>query len=172
MKKLFTIVAMIMAFYSTSYAQNDSSLFNAKEVGVSVGTGYVLDTSEPFQDIYGLNFSGGLSYFLTRNLGIETWVPFYTSKGVSVQEVQAGVLLRVPLSYDMAVWKNLAPYVGLGGVYNWETDSQWSYVAKLGTEFRLNKKWGVGLEGQYRNNHLTDLSQGQVNLFGYLKLVF
>ena len=149
-----------------------SSLYNAKEFSLNLGTGYVLDTSAAFQQNYSFNLAVGTTYFLTRHLGLEAWVPFYSTKGTSVQEVQFGALFRVPLSSEKAILKNFAPYVGIGGVYNWNTESDWSYIAKVGAEFRVNKKWSTFVEGQYRNDEFSHWGRGQVNLVGGLKLIF
>ena len=155
-----------------------TSLFNAGEFGLSIGSGYNMgaagnvsgDTS--FTEPYTLNFNAGAFYFPWRNLGVEANVPFYQSQGVSVSEVQAGLLLRLPLAKETPLFKNVAPYVGLGGVYNWQTEQDWAYIGKIGTEIRLNKKWGVFVEGQYRNYELQNWDKGGVSIVGGLKLVF
>ena len=154
-----------------------TSLFNAGEFGLSIGSGYSLGKAETlsgktlFQNAYDFNLNAGVFYFPWRNVGFEANLPFYQTKGVSVDEVSAGVLLRLPLSKDKAVLKNLSPYVGLGGVYNWNSEENWAYVGKVGLEVRLNKKWGVFAEGQYRNVDF-DWGKGQTTLVGGLKLVF
>lgn len=173
MKFIFSVItALALAVSAVASDTNSSSLYNAKEFSLSLGTGYVLDSSAAFQQPYAFSLSAGTTYFITRNIGVEAWVPFYSTKGVSVQEVQVGALFRLPLDRDVRLLKNFAPYVGLGGVYNWETDSTWGYIAKLGTEVRLNKKWGAFVEGQYRNDQFKTWGDGQVNLFGGIKLVF
>lgn len=166
------IITFMLACGLVFSAVAGESLFNAKEVSVNLGTGYVVDTSAAFQQEYTFNLAAGTTYFLTKNLGVEAWVPFYTSKGVSVQEVQAGALLRVPLGGADSFFGHFAPYVGVGGVYNWETEEDWAYVAKVGSELRLNKKWGLFVEGQYRNVEFDNWGDGQVNVFGGVKLVF
>lgn len=147
------------------------SLYNAGELGVSLSSGYVVDPSQPFNDDYVFNLSGGAFWFPIRNLGVEANVPFYQTKGVSVDEVQAGLLFRVPLAKDVAVFKNFAPYLGLGAVYAWDAAEQWAYNAKVGVEFRTNKKWGVFVEGQYRNFEFKNWGNGETTLQGGLKLV-
>jgi opacity protein-like surface antigen len=152
-------------------AVKSTSLFNAGEVGVSLSSGYNVDRAAAFQQDYTVNVSAGLFYFPTRNLGFEANVPFYQTDGVSVDEVQAGLLLRVPLARTLPVLRNLAPYVGLGGVYNWDAYDKWAYVAKGGLEYRLNSKWGVFVEGQYRNSDF-NLDRGQTSVQTGLKLSF
>ena len=151
-------------------AQTDS-LFNAKEFGLSLATGYTIDTSAAFQQDYTFNLNAGAFWYPWRYAGLEFNVPFYQTTGVSVDEVQAGVVLRLPLSKTTPVLKNISPYIGLGGVYNWDTVENWAYITKVGTEFRFNKKWGIFAEGQYRNVDF-DWGDGQTSLNGGLRLVF
>jgi len=148
-----------------------SSLFNGDEVGLSLSTGYVVDRSTPFEGDYTFNLTAGAFYFPTRYLGLEANVPFYQTDGVSVDEVQAGVLFRLPLGTTTPLFKNVAPYVGVGGVYNWDANDKWAYIAKGGIEVRLNSKWGVFAEGQYRNNDFT-WQDGVTSVQGGLRIVF
>ena len=153
-------------------AAPSTSLFNAGEVGLRLGSSYTLDTSAPFKQAYGLNFNAGAFYFPWRNVGVEANVPFYQTKGVSVDEIQAGLLVRLPLSKTKTFLKNIAPYVGVGPVYNWQTDNTWAYIAKVGVDYRLNKKWGIFVEEQYRNSSFSNFERGQNTLTGGLKFVF
>jgi opacity protein-like surface antigen len=173
MKKLIVLLTCMAAFAVTAIAAdtNSTSLFNAGEVGLSLGSGYTVDRADAFKDPYAMNLQAGAFWFPWRNLGIEADVPFYSTKGLSVQEVQAGVVFRLPLSKTTPVLKNIAPYLGVGGVYNWETAENWAYVGKVGAEFRFNKKWGVFAEGQYRNVDF-DWNAGQTSVVGGLKFVF
>lgn len=149
----------------------DTSLFNAGEVGISLSSGYVVDWSEAFKQDYTFNLSAGAFWFPWRNFGAEVNVPFYQSKGVSFSEVNAGVLFRVPLAKNTAVFKCFAPYVGVGGAYDWNANSNWAYVGKAGLEFRTNKKWGVFAEGVFRNDSFSDWQDGQTSVQGGLRLV-
>lgn len=158
-------------------AVQSTSLFNAGEFGVSIGSGYVIDPAAAFEQDYNFNLTAGASYFLTKYLGAEVNVPFYLSDAVSVSEVQAGLLLRLPLETvtDFALVKNVAPYVGASAVYNWETAQNWAYIGKAGVEARLNSKWGIFAEYQFRNDEykLKDVdSGGEHRLLAGLKLVF
>jgi hypothetical protein len=178
MKKITTILTMVMALTFGAYAGDTNSLFNAKEVGLTLSSGYDVGSANEingdtlFSDRYNFNLTAGAFWFPTRLLGVEFNVPFYNTTGVSVDEVQAGVLFRLPLSRSTVILKNIAPYVGVGGVYNWHDEQDWSYIGKVGTEFRLNKKWGVFTEGQYRNFEFDNWSQGALSLQGGLRLVF
>lgn len=181
MKKslIMLVSALALIGVSSGVASENNpvdSIFNAKEVGLSIGSGYTVNTASPtlkgaFQNPYSVNLTAGASYFITRNLGLEANVPFYQSKGVSVSEVQAGLLFRIPLSRSTIILKNIAPYVGLGGVYSWNSDNNFAYVAKVGSEFRINRKCGIGVDGQYRNNDF-NWQKGSTSVNAYLKLVF
>lgn len=149
-----------------------TSLFNANEVGVSLATSYAVDRSRLFEDAYTLNINAGAFWFPTRNLGFEVNVPFYQTSGPSVDEVQAGVLFRLPLARTTFLLSSLAPYVGVDAVYNWETPQAWAYIGKVGLEVRLNPKWSIFAEGQFRNNQLSNWNNGQTSVNGGLKLVF
>ena len=166
--KLITALAAIIVSVATVKAD---SLFNGKEFGLSLGTGYVVDPEAAFQQDYNFNLNAGAFYYPWRNFGFEFNVPFYTT-GVTVSEVQAGTLLRFPLSLETPFFRNLAPYVGVGGVYAWDGVEEWAYIGKVGTEFRLNKKWGFAVEGQYRNSDFDSWAEGSMQVVGALKLVF
>jgi hypothetical protein len=146
------------------------SLFNAGEVGLNLSTGYVVDWSEPFSKDYTFNLSAGAFWFPWRNVGFEANVPFYQSTGVSISEVNAGLLFRVPLAKEMAVFKCFAPYVGVGGAYDWNANSEWAYVGKAGLEFRTNKKWGIFAECQFRNDSFSEWNTGETSFQGGLRL--
>jgi len=154
----------------------EGSLFNAGEFGLSLGLGYAfgkaseINGKSVFHGSHDFNINAGGFYFPWRNVGFEANLPFYHSKGVSIDEVQVGSLFRFPLSKTESGWKNIAPYVGLGGVNNWQTEKTWAYIAKIGTEFRLNKDWGFFIEGQYRNSSLSHWGQGQTTLNGGLRI--
>ena len=148
-----------------------TSLYNAGEVGLSLSSGYVVDRAAAFQQDYSFNLTAGLFYFPYRNFGVEVNLPFYQSKGVSVSEVEVGLLARLPLSEKATFWKNLAPFAGLGVVYNWNAAENVAYEAKVGLEYRLNSKWGVAVDGRYRNNDF-DWNHGSTTVNVSLHLVF
>lgn len=178
--------AVALVFASSAFAQtvkagtvaqttaaSDTSLFNAGEFGLSLSSGYNLDRANLFKTPYSLNGTAGAFWFPFRNVGLEANVPFYQSTGVSVDEVQAGALLRLPLSKTVPVLRNLSPYVGVGGVYNWQAKADLSYEAKAGLEVRLNKGWGIFGEYQYRNDSISKLTTtGGSTLQGGLRFVF
>lgn len=148
------------------------SLFNADEYGVSLATAYTVDRANLFKDAYSQNLNVGVYYFPWKYVGLEANVPLYQSTGVSVDEIQAGALLRVPLSKQKAILKNIALYGGLGGVYNWQESQDWAYIGKAGLELRVNSGWGLFAEGQYRNYQLQNWNSGQTSLNGGIRLRF
>jgi opacity protein-like surface antigen len=173
---LTSVLALCLAVSAVAATNQSGSLFNAKELQLNLGTSYVVDyqassVGEAFASPYDFNLSVGAAYYPWRNLGLEAWVPFYQTKGLAFSEVQAGLVFRLPLAKEVAVFKNIAPYVGLGGAYNWEQDQEWTYIAKVGAEWRFNKKWGLFAEGQYRNQDF-DWGNGATTIAGGLKLVF
>lgn len=160
-----TVLSLIAAFsVFTSNAGTNDSLFHAKEFGLSLGTGYALDTSAAFQQDYDFNLNAGVFYFPYKYFGGEVNIPFYQTKGASVSEVQAGLLARVPIGF-------VSPYVGVGGVYSWENDKEWAYIAKGGVEIRANSKWSVFAEYQYKNVDFT-WSKGFSSVVGGIKFIF
>lgn len=163
MKKLTLTIGLLVGLVCAGFA-GTNSLYNAKEFGLSLATGYGVKPSAPFQDPYSFNLSAGVHYFPTKVLGFEASVPFYQTKGASVEEVQAGVLVRLPVGF-------VSPYVGLGGVHNWNSEQDWAYVAKAGLEIRTNKKWGVFAEVNYRETDV-DFDNGDVSVRGGLKFNF
>lgn len=147
-----------------------ASLFNAGELGMSLGTAYTVNRADPFNQPYDLNINVGAFYFPWRNLGFEVNVPVYQTKGVSVDEVQAGFLFRVPLAKTATFWRSVSPYAGVSGVYNWQTVQNWAYIGKAGVEFRYNSKVGLFFEGQYRNADF-QWNNGQTSIVGGLRII-
>jgi hypothetical protein len=150
-------------------------LYSANEFGLSLSSGYdvgaagTVNGSTLFSQPYNFNLTAGAFYFPLRNVGFELNLPFYNTTGVSVDEIQFGTLFRLPLSADKPVFKNLAPYIGIGGVANWKDQQKWAYIGKVGTEFRLNKHVGLFAEGQYRNCDF-EWSVGAVSIQGGLRI--
>ena len=155
-----------------------TSLFNGGELGVSLGSTYSLGQANQvnqktlFTQPYSFNVNAGAFWFPWRNLGFEATVPFYQTAGVSVDEVQAGVVLRLPLASQNSFFKHFAPYVAVDEVYNWQNVNRNSYLAKAGLEVRLNKYFGVFAEGQYRNSSFSNLGQGQTSVGSGFRLAF
>jgi opacity protein-like surface antigen len=178
MKKLIVVLMSVASLMVTQTMADTNSLFNSGELGLTISSGYDVGSANKingktlFSAPYDFNLSVGAFWFPWRNLGVEASIPVYNTTGVSVDEIQSGVVIRLPLSKDARVLKNISPYIGLGGAYNWRDEQNWAYVGKLGVDLRFNKKWGVFTEGAYRNYELDDWRQGSITVQGGLKLVF
>jgi hypothetical protein len=174
MKKLIisTVMALGLAVSAFAGGTNSNSYYSGNEFTLSLGSGYAVNQVKPFTQPYSVNLDAGAQYFFTKYFGVEGNVPFYSTKGTSVSEVRLGFLARLPIG-------RLAPYVGLGGDYNWSGDtfenvtrSKFSYIGKAGLEFRLFKPVGVFAEYDYENNHVNVLTGGQSSVRGGLHLTF
>ena len=166
MKKLIITLLTLatVTFSSVGQTNQTSQLFTGNELSLTLGSSYVADKG--FNDDYSFNLSVGAQYFLTKNIGVDALVPVYSTKGVSVSEVAFGGLVRVP------VINHVAPYLGVGAVYNWQDKTDWNYYAKGGLEVRLVKGWGVFGEGVYRVDTLDNYKNGSTSVQGGLRLVF
>ena len=139
MKKLYaTLLALILCL--TAGFAGGTNHFNGNELSLSLGTGYTLQGGfadvKNFADKYDFNLNAGAQYFITKYLGVEGEVPFYQSKGVSVDRVTAGPVLRLP------IFDRVAPFVQPNVTYNW-VDNKFSYGASAGIEERFFKGWGL-----------------------------
>jgi opacity protein-like surface antigen len=164
MKKILLTVLACLALVGQGYSADKVDLFNAKEIGISLNSGYVIDTSAPFQQDYSFNLGVSASYSLTKNFVLQTTLPFYQTKGVSISEIQAGVIARLPVGH-------FAPYVGANYVYDWDADNKSAYIGRAGLEFRFNPKWSTFVEWQYRNNNF-DWDNGSQSIVGGITLIF
>jgi len=157
------------------------SLFNAGEVGLTLSSGVSVNPKDSVRTVPGpvvddfierkycpsentpeqvvrskghrtVNFTVGGFWFPTKLVGVEANLPIFNEEnGVHVDEVQAGLLLRLPLFEKCPVLRHVAPYAGLGTVLNWQEGNTWSYVAKGGLSVRVVKHVELFGEYQYRN---------------------
>jgi len=199
MKKLMiALVACLSLFSAVNVKSADAvpSLFNAGEVGLSLSSGVNVNPKDSVSTVVvpvesfvqscegpqtttrtvrdsgekTVNFTVGAFWFPTRLLGLEANLPVYRTDDVSIQEVQAGLLLRLPLARSTPLLKHLAPYGGVGTVYNWEEGTRWSYVVKGGLDLRFTRHCGIFGEFQHRNVDFR--SRGVSAVQGGLKLNF
>ena len=148
MRKTITLIAIALGLGSACGAQQNGSVFEAKELNLSV-FGLYLDTPA---DKWGGGI--GLDYYFTRNLGV----------GGGVQLVDkispAGEFyLRLPLGT-----LSLAPYaVGTVG-YRVDTD-EWFQSIGGGAEWRFAKDVGLFVDSQWQfNQHTKDGATVRVGL--------
>jgi opacity protein-like surface antigen len=74
MKKFTTILLVLMLTAFAAFSA-ETSRFSGNELSVSLGTGYALDNG--FKNPYNFNLNAGVSYYLTRNIGVEAELPFF-----------------------------------------------------------------------------------------------
>lgn len=154
------------------------SLFNAGEVGLTLSSGVSVNPKDAVQTVTVpveserfskycepqtetrllrhdghrvVNFTVGGFWFPTKLVGVEANLPVFKEEGLSVEEVQLGLLGRLPLFPTCPVLKHVAPYAGLGTVLNWKEGNTWSYVAKGGLSVRVTRHIEAFGEYQYRN---------------------
>lgn len=127
---------------------NNVSPFKANEFSVSASTSYAVDRVNPFRQDYSANVNVGMTYFLTRYVGIDAVAPIAVESEDPFSNVSVGFLARLPLG-------QIAPYAGLAGRYNFSNyDEKYQYVAKAGLEIRPAKHLGLFVEGAYVNKDL------------------
>ncbi len=174
MKKLIIGLGILMVAGMNLFAANTNNvttslnepLFKNHEFSLNLGTAYVVDThastvSGAFASPYAFNINVGAQWYQTRYFGAEVNLPLYSTKGVSVSEISAGLLARLPMGH-------FAPYLGAGGVYRFAGD--WAYIGKAGLEWRPSR-FGLFAEAQYRNTDF-QFEKGQVTLAGGIRLTF
>lgn len=125
----------------------DTSLFNANEFSINVGTFIGLNGD------YDANFFGGLSYSITRNFVIETSVPFYNSKELNVTSASAGLAFRYPVA------RVLAPTIRVGALYDWN-QRDFNYYVGGALEIKLSKKWSLLPGINYQLNDFNNFTKG------------
>jgi hypothetical protein len=143
MKTLITLLvclATVSCFAQetkTELKKENTSLFNKNELSLTLGS------SVELKNDYDVNFAAGLSYFITRNIGIEASVPFYNTGGTTFERVNFGLNFRAPIA------RFFAPFVHGGSSWDFKND-EFDYYVGLGNEFKLNKKWSVLVLTDYK----------------------
>lgn len=187
-KYILIIILLIISCYSSI---SQDSFFNKGDRGITLGGGYTFSQSsfiQPYplgffgpdcstykivhQDVHSDNFLIGGFYFPYKYIGTEFNIPLYQSKGISFDEIQSGTILRLPLSDTIPILKNIAPYVGVGGVYNWQSDVRWRYDGKAGVDIKITRKTGLFGEYQYRNDNFISSQDSQNIIEGGLRINF
>lgn len=138
MKKIISLLMAGALTLSVAAQDNtNNSLFNANELGVS------LSTVTDFDSDYRHNATLGVSYSITRNLGVEVSAPIYLEDGGNILDsASVGGSFRLPIT------RNLALSVRVLGNYNWESEN-WNGVVGPTVSFRLNPKWEVFASADY-----------------------
>ena len=136
MKKLIAIVSLAVALGAGSTARAES-LFTENEVSLMGFANYV---DKP-ADYWGRGI--GLSYFLTRNLGVGLTTSWTDFKGTFFDNLSGEGYLRLPLGQlPLAIY-------GIGSAgYSWEFEN-WFFGVGGGAEFRFSKQFGLFSDIQY-----------------------
>jgi hypothetical protein len=85
----------------------------------------------------------GLSYFITRNIGIGAEAYSENTTGVFVDSASANLILRLPLSQS-----GFAPYVFGGGGHQFDRLKVWFGQAGVGMEYRFCPHVGVFVDAR------------------------
>lgn len=135
-----TIISLIAALAVFTAKADTNSLFNSRELSISIGSSYGLDGH------YDANLSVGASYSFTKNFILESELPVYQSQGTSVDRVSAGLAYRYPVA------RIFAPTIRAGTTYAWNTKDFDGYFGG-GLEIKLNKFWSLtpGIDYQFIN---------------------
>ena len=86
----------------------------------------------------------GLSYFITRNIGLGADVYSEDTKGVFVDSASANLLLRFPVGQS-----GFAPYALGGGGYQFDLNKVWFCQFGGGFEYRFNPNIGAFLDARW-----------------------
>ena len=168
MNKTLTLIAVILATAATSFAGQSSKkvvvapqedLFRAGEVQVDAAVVGAAGKYANRNNVGALGGGLGLSYFLTKYIGIGIdnslggTVGGNGTSGV-LDNLQGQIIGRYPIES----W-HLAPYAMVGGGATWaNAGSQGNGNVGGGLEYRINR--GLGLFGDYRwlygNNGLSE----------------
>lgn len=168
MNKTLTLIAVVLATAATSFAGQSSKkvvvapqqdLFRAGEFQVDAAVVGAAGKYDNRNNIGALGGNLGLSYFLTRYLGIgidNSLGGTIGGNGTSgaLDNLQGQVIGRLPIES-----LHLAPYAMVGGGATWGNNrGQGNGNVGGGLEYRINR--GLGLFGDYRwlygNNGLSE----------------
>ena len=86
----------------------------------------------------------GLSYFITRNLGVSADAYSENTTGAFVDSTSANLTLRLPLGQS-----GFAPYVFGGGGRQFDLTKVWFAQVGAGMEYRFSPKVGVFLDARW-----------------------
>lgn len=146
MKSLIT--SLLLAVSSlTTFAGGTNSLFDSRELSLSLSSGY------KFAGNNNINASVGAQYMYFSWLGGDVTVPLYQDKGISVNSVSFGPVVRIGITDRLAV-------VARGGAsYVWSSDS-WTGYTSIGPEFKITRGIGLFINGNYSYPNFNDFQKG------------
>ncbi len=91
-----------------------------------------------------LGAGGGLTYYMTRNVGIGGDVYTENTEHSFINNSSGNLYLRLP--FDGV---HLAPYIYGGGGYQWEPGEAWFGQFGAGLDIRVTHHWGLFLDARY-----------------------
>ena len=141
-----TTIALLITLVSLTAvrAADDGDLYNEREWALSVFGGWVNKDDSTFAP------GVGLSYFLTKHLGVGATTHWDNYDGTFFDNISGEGYFRWPLNR-----LPLAPY-GVAAIgYSFETEERFETLG-VGAEWRFNEKWGVYSDVRWQFNHDTD----------------
>jgi hypothetical protein len=144
------VTAAIITILALNIVQAQEELFPEKEKSLFVFGSYV---DKPHRDS-DVAPGVGLSYFLTRNIGVSASTFWENTSGSFIDNIAAEACYRFPLR-NMP----LAPYGLVGVGYSFETDETFGYFGG-GAEWRFSQKWGAFADLRWQLNNDTDNGVG------------
>jgi hypothetical protein len=91
-----------------------------------------------------LGAGAGLSYFITRNLGIGAEAYSENTSGAFIDSLSANLILRLPLGQS-----GFAPYAFGGGGYQFDMAEVWFGQVGAGMEYRFTPNVGVFVDARW-----------------------
>ncbi len=124
------------------YRANEFSLegFGTASIGKSTITHL---SGESIRDDTELGIGLGLTYFITRNLGVEGEMYSQNTTGVFIDSASINAILRLPLEHS-----GFAPYIFGGGGHQFDLSRIWFAQAGLGLEYRFTSHVGIFVDAR------------------------
>ncbi len=133
---------------SVSYDQVDR--YRANELSVEIfGTAsigkYTINhlSGKRIRDDTKLGAGLGLTYFITRNLGVEGEMYSQNTTGVFIDSASINAIFRLPLGQS-----GVAPYIFGGGGHQFDISRIWFAQAGLGLEYRFTSHLGIFVDAR------------------------
>lgn len=154
---------------SVATATATPGLYKNNEVSVGISTSYRFSSSLRDLSKYNVNAAAEVAYFPSKYIGVEASLPFYNSTGVTIQDINADIVIRYPI--NIASHLAFAPYIGGGADYNW-INNDISPLAKAGISLRFNQGWEIFGEYDYQLVSFSQYEGGESSVKAGLRLNF
>jgi len=144
------MLAAKSALGGENVSANSGDFYRAAELSVdafgtaSVGA-YTLDhlSNDRIRQNTEFGAGAGVSYFMTRNIGLGAEAYSENTTGVFIDNASANLILRLPLGQS-----GFAPYLLGGGGHQFDGAKLWFGQAGAGLEFRFTQNVGLFLDGR------------------------